>query len=36
MSADGDFVVAWSSFVQDSGGAGVYAQRYNALGISCG
>ncbi len=32
MDADGDFVVVWSSFAQDGGGFGVYAQRYNAAG----
>ena len=30
MDADGDFVVAWNGFNQDSGTYGVYAQRYNA------
>ncbi|MEX2114324.1 MAG: hypothetical protein WD845_14115 [Pirellulales bacterium] len=28
MDADGDFVVAWQSQSQDSGNAGIYAQRY--------
>jgi hypothetical protein len=30
--ADGDFVVAWESSVQDGSGLGVYAQRYDADG----
>ncbi|MBI1345433.1 hypothetical protein GC163_04010 [bacterium] len=36
MDADGDFVIAWSSFGQDGSGYGVYAQRYNALGVAQG
>jgi hypothetical protein len=28
MDADGDFVVAWSSHLQDGSGVGVFAQRY--------
>jgi hypothetical protein len=28
MNAEGEFVVAWSSFGQDGDGSGVYAQRY--------
>ncbi|MCA9094757.1 MAG: hypothetical protein KDA68_14820, partial [Planctomycetaceae bacterium] len=36
MDADGDFVIAWSSFLQDGGGFGIYAQRYNALGAPQG
>ncbi|HUQ69685.1 MAG TPA: hypothetical protein VM165_09190, partial [Planctomycetaceae bacterium] len=34
MDADGDFVVSWTSVVQDSGGYGIYAQRYNAAGVA--
>lgn len=35
--ADGDFVVTWSSFGQDSGFTwGVYAQRYDAAGVTLG
>ncbi|MGQ9575477.1 MAG: hypothetical protein ACUVUC_09175 [Thermoguttaceae bacterium] len=36
MDADGDFVVAWSSFVQDGSGYGVYARRYNRAGVPLG
>ena len=36
MDADGDFVVAWQSFVQDGSANGVYAQRYNAAGVAQG
>ena len=36
MDADGDFVVTWTSYVQDNGTAGVYAQRYNAAGVAQG
>ena len=34
--ADGDFVVAWESNLQDGSGYGVYAQRYNAAGEALG
>ena len=34
MDADGDYVVTWSSENQDSGGWGIYAQRYNASGVA--
>jgi hypothetical protein len=34
--SDGDFVVAWDSFVQDGSGRGIYAQRYNAAGVALG
>src|SRR5437867_1763175 len=34
--ADGDFVVAWQSYLQDGSGYGVYAQRYNAAGVAQG
>ena len=35
--ADGDFVVAWSSFGQDPGGGyGVYARRYDRAGVPQG
>ena len=33
MDADGDFVVTWESNLQDGGGYGIYAQRYNAAGV---
>ncbi|MEX2141892.1 MAG: hypothetical protein WD894_21685, partial [Pirellulales bacterium] len=36
MDSDGDFVITWSSNLQDTGGWGVYAQRYNASGIAQG
>ena len=36
MDADGDFVVAWSSSLQDGNDLGVYAQRYNAAGVAQG
>lgn len=36
MTADGDFVVAWSSEGQDSSGWGAYAQRFNAAGVAQG
>jgi len=36
MDADGDFVIAWQSYIQDGGGFGVYAQRYTADGIEAG
>ncbi|MFK7904782.1 MAG: IPTL-CTERM sorting domain-containing protein [Chitinophagales bacterium] len=28
MDSDGDFVIAWESYVQDGDNYGVYAQRY--------
>lgn len=34
--AAGDYVVAWSSHLQDGSGYGVYAQRYNAQGSKQG
>ncbi|MGV3526472.1 MAG: hypothetical protein ACO1RX_19800 [Candidatus Sericytochromatia bacterium] len=36
MDADGDFVVAWSSYGQDGSGGGVYAQRYTSRGQTAG
>ena len=36
MDADGDFVVTWSSYLQDGSGEEVYAQRYNAAGVKQG
>lgn len=32
MDSDGDFVVAWNSFLQDGASYGVYAQRFTSLG----
>ncbi|NUQ63995.1 MAG: trypsin-like serine protease, partial [Pirellulales bacterium] len=36
MDADGDFVVTWSSFLQDGSGYGVFARRYNSGGAPQG
>lgn len=36
MNADGDFVVAWRSDGQEGGSAGVFAQRFNSLGVPQG
>ena len=36
MDADGDFVVAWESNLQDTDGFGVFAQSYNADGTTSG
>ena len=36
MDADGDFVITWTSFIQDGNSDGVYAQRYNAAGVAQG
>ena len=38
MDADGDFVVAWDSYGQETGqiGTGVYAQRFNSAGVPQG
>jgi hypothetical protein len=36
IDGNGDFVVAWESYGQDGGGAGVYAQRYLADGTKNG
>jgi Ca2+-binding RTX toxin-like protein len=36
MSATGEFVVAWTSNGQDSGGDGVFAQKFDALGVADG
>lgn len=34
--ADGDFVIAWTSYDQDGSLEGVYAQRYSAAGARRG
>ncbi|CAN5610266.1 hypothetical protein BH11PLA2_BH11PLA2_06880 [soil metagenome] len=34
MDALGNFVVAWQSAGQDGSGLGIYAQRYNSVGVS--
>jgi large repetitive protein len=36
MDADGDFLIAWTSFGQDGSGNGIYARRYSATGIAQG
>ena len=36
IDADGDFVVAWESDPQDGSYGGVYAQRFNAVGVRQG
>ncbi len=36
MDDDGDFVVVWSSLLQDGSGYGVYGQRFNANGKAQG
>src|SRR5439155_8832872 len=36
MTPTGEFVVTWSSNLQDGGGWGIYAQRYNASGVAQG
>jgi hypothetical protein len=34
MDNEGDFVIAWTSKNQDGSGYGIYAQRYNLLGVT--
>ncbi|MBX3412470.1 MAG: hypothetical protein KF708_07270 [Pirellulales bacterium] len=36
MDVDGDFVVAWQSYLQDGSGYGIYAQRYTSAGERLG
>jgi Secretion system C-terminal sorting domain len=36
MDSDGDFVIAWDSFGQDGSYEGIYAQRYNNIGVTQG
>lgn len=36
MDADGDFVVAWRSGLQDGSGWGIYGQRYDMNGVAQG
>ena len=36
MDADGDFVVVWSSDLQDGSDSGVFGQRFNAAGVPQG
>jgi len=34
MDDSGNFVVTWSSYIQDGSDYGIYAQRYNAAGVA--
>jgi hypothetical protein len=36
MNKDGDFIVTWSSYLQDRSNWGIYAQRFNASGARKG
>ncbi len=36
MDSDGDFVIAWQSYLQDGSEYGIYAQRFNASGAPAG
>ena len=36
MDPNGNFVIAWTSDLQDGSGLGVYAQRYNSAGVAQG
>lgn len=36
MDTDGDFVIAWQSYGQDSDQGGIYARRYDSSGIAQG
>ncbi|MEO1076243.1 MAG: flagellar hook associated protein, partial [Bacteroidota bacterium] len=36
IDEDGDFVIAWASYLQDGDGYGIYAQRYAADGLPQG
>ncbi|MEO1727711.1 MAG: T9SS type A sorting domain-containing protein [Bacteroidota bacterium] len=36
IDEDGDFVIAWASYLQDGDGYGIYAQRYAADGLPRG
>ncbi|MCA9093375.1 MAG: hypothetical protein KDA68_07805 [Planctomycetaceae bacterium] len=36
VDTDGDFVISWVSDGQDGSGEGIYAQRYNASGVTLG
>ncbi|WP_183099627.1 Calx-beta domain-containing protein [Nocardioides pelophilus] len=36
MDADGDYIITWTSNLQDGSGEGVYAQRYDAAGTPRG
>ncbi|MFN6567930.1 MAG: DUF4347 domain-containing protein [Dendronalium sp. ChiSLP03b] len=36
MDADGDFIISWENYGQDSSSYGIYAQRYNSAGVAIG
>ncbi|WP_445635845.1 putative Ig domain-containing protein [Nostoc sp. DSM 114161] len=36
MDANGNFVISWQSFGQDGSDNGIYAQRYNSIGVKQG
>jgi hypothetical protein len=36
MDMNGDFVIAWQSYLQDGSGYGIYARRYDSAGIAQG
>ncbi|MEH1862336.1 MAG: cadherin-like domain-containing protein [Nostoc sp.] len=36
MDANGNFVISWQSFGQDTSSNGIYAQRYNNIGVAQG
>ncbi len=36
MDLDGDFIVTWQSSLQDGSSFGIYAQRYDAVGVKLG
>ena len=36
MDANGNFVIAWQDFGDDGSGPGIFAQRYNAIGVAQG
>ncbi|MDZ8082174.1 MAG: putative Ig domain-containing protein [Nostoc sp. DcaGUA01] len=36
MDNDGDFVISWASYNQDGAYDGIYAQRYNSVGVAQG
>ncbi|MDZ4779144.1 MAG: PKD domain-containing protein, partial [Planctomycetia bacterium] len=36
VDTDGDFVITWSSNIQDGSGYGVYARRFTAVGVPLG
>jgi len=36
LDRDGDFVISWTSYAQDSSGEGIYARRFTAAGVPQG